>query len=115
MPLTSDISINVNKFAPSSVSEQTKKVNERLASVTNSGPSWTAEGATEFRRKRDAGETSLPVPKMLPDAKEGLVPSRDAGRDIPIRIYNEGKPVKGLIMHIHGGGFVLTNHKQCVL
>jgi len=72
------------------------------------------------------GETAFPAPSMLPQAREFEIPSREARRSIPCRLIypsngveststdpsSELKPkVTGIIMHIHGGGWVLMDHR----
>ena len=60
---------------------------------------------------RAAGETPLPKAIYLDSAEEIRIPSRESGREIPCRILKpqNGKPVKGVFMHIHGGGWVLQD------
>jgi acetyl esterase/lipase len=56
------------------------------------------------------GET--PLPKVVVDetGKNFSIPSRDAGRDIPCRMFepSSGK-ARGVFFHIHGGGWVLQS------
>jgi len=40
MPLQSDITINVTKFHPKSVSEKTAKLNEQLIKIGKTVPNW---------------------------------------------------------------------------
>jgi len=40
MPLQSDITINVTKFHPKSVSEKTTKLNEHLIKIGRTDPNW---------------------------------------------------------------------------
>jgi acetyl esterase/lipase len=43
---------------------------------------------------------------------DDVIPSRDAGRDITIRYFKPSSgEVKGVFMHIHGGGWVLQSEK----
>lgn len=114
MPLASDLSMDAAKFAVTSVSEQTKRVNEHLATVTVKGIQWYEVGAAEYRRMRESGETPYPAPIYLPGAKDETIPSRDKDRNISVRVYrpDDGQQSKGVIMHIHLG-FVLGSHKQC--
>lgn len=43
------------------------------------------------------------------------IPSREKGRDIPIRVFEpKDGPSKGTFMHIHGGGWVLQSEKEYV-
>jgi acetyl esterase/lipase len=67
------------------------------------------------------GETVFPAPKTLPEAIDIEIPSRDAGRGIPCRLIYPGarkmaeerKKCKGVIMHIHGGGWVVRYILRC--
>jgi acetyl esterase/lipase len=114
MPITSDIILDASKFHPSSVSEETKKINAVLENITTNGPRWYEVGIAKYREMRETGETPLPIPVYLPETRDATLPSRDEGRDIPLRVYrpDNGLPSKGIIMHFHGGGFVLATHKQ---
>lgn len=40
MPLESDLMINVGKFHPNAVSEQTQQVNDGLIKLFDKGPKW---------------------------------------------------------------------------
>lgn len=63
---------------------------------------------------REAGETPLPGPRYLETAEDFEIPSRDSGRAIPCRVLRPqgGKTAKGVFLHIHGGGWVLQDHKS---
>lgn len=56
-------------------------------------------------------ETALPGPVLLPQAKLFLIPSREKGRALSCRLVmpEHGRQVKGVFMHIHGGGWVLMD------
>ena len=114
MPITSDLVLDVSKFLLSSVSEETRKTNSVVEDITIKSPQWHEVGVAKYRQMRETGETPLPVPVYLPAAQDATVPSRDAGRDIPIRVYepDNGQPSKGIFLHFHGGGFVLLSHRQ---
>ncbi|KAH6701997.1 Alpha/Beta hydrolase protein [Leptodontidium sp. MPI-SDFR-AT-0119] len=120
MPLTSDVSINVAKFDPASNSEQTKILNDQIEAKFNATPAWYEVGAPKYREMRLKNETALPGPVMLPQALDITIPSREQGRDIPCRLMypqarktdEERKGVKGVVMHIHGGGWVLGDEKS---
>ena len=78
------------------------------------GPKWYEVGAPKYRKMRAAGETPLPAAVYLDSACDYDIPSRDSGRTIPCRMLkpqNSGK-VKGLFMHIHGGGWVLQDQRS---
>jgi acetyl esterase/lipase len=112
--ITSDLTLNTIKFDPKQVTEETIKIKSALRDMTLNAPKWTAAGAAEFRRQQEAGETSLPPPVLLPGAYDIDVPSRDSGRNIRVRVYkpDNKEPSRGLILHIHGGGFVVGAHNQ---
>lgn len=59
------------------------------------------------------GETALPKPVVIESGVDFKIPSREDGREIPCRMFKpENGHVKGVFMHIHGGGFVLQSEKQ---
>ncbi|KAF4636663.1 hypothetical protein G7Y89_g1430 [Cudoniella acicularis] len=120
MPLKSDIVIDAAKFDPANNSEQSKKVNQGLIERLNLGPQWHEVGAANYRQMRWDGKTAFPAPTVLPDGLGIKIPSREPGRDIPCRLVypktrstaEERKGCKGVVMHIHGGGWTLGNEKS---
>jgi acetyl esterase/lipase len=113
-PITSDLRIDADKFNPAAISEETIKSKAVLEHVTTTGAKWHTVGAARYRKMRDEGKTPLPLPVYLPAARDIEIPSRDEGRGIPVRIYEpeNGLPSRGILLHCHGGGFVLLSHKQ---
>jgi acetyl esterase/lipase len=77
-------------------------------------------GAANYREMRLRGETAFPMPTPLPQATDIEIPSREAGRNVPCRLLfpsgyvtSEGRDkTKGTVIHIHGGGWVLGDHKS---
>lgn len=114
MPNTSDISVNSSKFHPDNVTDEAKNVNAFIMSTVGKYATWRDVGPAKFREMMEVGETIFPVPTYLPEAKDETLPSRDAGRDIPLRVYrpDNGEKSKGVILHIHGGGFIFGSHRQ---
>ncbi|PLB37147.1 alpha/beta hydrolase [Aspergillus candidus] len=114
MPITSDITLDVSKFRSENATEPTKKAAAHLESVTKGWPRWYEVGIEKYREMRELGTSPLPKPVYLPEALDGTVPSRDAGREIPIRIYkpDNDQPSQGVFLHFHGGGMVLGTHKD---
>ncbi|KAI9661777.1 MAG: hypothetical protein M1821_009016 [Bathelium mastoideum] len=111
MAIQSDVVVNVSKFAPNAVSKKTEAMNEHLIDVQNSGPRWYQVGAAKYRKMRENGETPLPRPTML-DGDDIHLPSREPGRPIACRVMRPSKgEVKGVFMHIHGGGWVLMSER----
>ena len=64
---------------------------------------------------RENGETSFPKPTRLQQARSSDIPSRQPGRKIPCRILMPEHSImetEGIMMHIHGGGWVLHSEKE---
>ena len=114
MPIASDLNINAARFHPDSVTEETTKINQRLEMATRKGPQWYEVGAAKYRQMHEKGETWFPLPTYLPGARDSCLPSRESGREIPLRIYapDNGQPSQGVFLHAHGGGFVLASQKH---
>lgn len=111
-PLESDLTLNTAKFAPSAVTPETDKFNDQLMAIMAKGPVWYEVGAAKYRQMRWNGETPLPKPVVLESGQTMSIPSREAGRGIRCRIFVPEKgDVKGVMMHIHGGGWVLQSEE----
>ncbi|KAL4800158.1 Alpha/Beta hydrolase protein [Aspergillus venezuelensis] len=113
MYISSDLTIDTSKFRPENVTEVTKQANATIKALTAPGPAWYEVGAVEYRKMHAEGNAALPQPIYLPGATDATLPSRDSARAIPVRVYqpDNGRPSRGVFMHIHGGGFVLGNEK----
>ncbi|KAI5364774.1 Putative alpha/beta hydrolase-3 [Septoria linicola] len=115
MPLESDLHLSSAKFSPSAISPQTQAFNDNLIKVMNAGPKWYEVGAEKYRQMRWNGETPMPRPTVLQEGQNITLPSREAGRNIPCRIFKpeNNKTPRGVFYHIHGGGWVLqSEHYQ---
>jgi acetyl esterase/lipase len=66
-------------------------------------------GAAAYRQLRWEGKTPLPKPIVLENGVNGSLPSRDNGRAIPYRMFKPEGESRGILMHIHGGGWVLQS------
>ncbi|KAJ4319946.1 hypothetical protein N0V94_003616 [Neodidymelliopsis sp. IMI 364377] len=114
MSLESDVTIDASKFDRKLADKQTQEFNEKLIKIWADGPRWYEVGAAEYRKLRWEGKTPLPKPVVLPEGINGTIPSRDAGREIPYRVFKPAGGVsRGIHLHIHGGGWVLqSEHYQ---
>ncbi|KAL4801950.1 Alpha/Beta hydrolase protein [Aspergillus unguis] len=114
-PLSSDITLNAARFHEANITPSTKTAAALLEKITKHGPKWWAVpgGAAAYRELRETGQTPLPKPVYLPEARDEVIPSREEGRDIPIRVYrpDEGGS-RGVVLHFHGGGFVLGSQRH---
>lgn len=66
---------------------------------------------------REKGETALPARAVLPSGRSLAIPSRDPPCSILCRLFypnnsNDKTTYKGIILHIHGGGWVLGSEKD---
>lgn len=67
-------------------------------------------GAAAYRKLRAEGRTAFPKPIILPEGINGTIPSREPDREIPYRMFKpENGASKGVLLHIHGGGWVLQS------
>jgi acetyl esterase/lipase len=132
MPLKSDLQLDISALDPAAISPDTNALNESLKQLGSKGPMWyevhtltvtslfcprlisLQVGAEKYRQMRWNGETAFPKPTVVESGKDIKLPSRDAGREIPCRVFtpDSGSP-KAVFYHIHGGGWVLqTEHYQ---
>jgi acetyl esterase/lipase len=107
--MPSPLTIDPALFDPAAVSEETKALDVVLHQNTVNTPKWWEIGVQEFRRRRLAGETPRPAPVLIPTGEHFSIPSREEGRHFPSRLFRpqNGKAVRGVFMHIHGGGWVI--------
>lgn len=58
----------------------------------------------------------MPRPVVLDGDDEELILEEDGGRRVPVRIFRpkDGREVRGVFCHIHGGGWVLQSEKYQV-
>lgn len=104
----SDLSITASKLRPEAVRESVTAFNNKLAELTKNLPPWHTVGAAKYREMIAKGGAVLPAPVML-NGTSLNIPSREQGRTIPCRVMRpDGDvPIKGIFMHMHGGGWVL--------
>jgi acetyl esterase/lipase len=109
------LDIDPSVFDPASITEETKRFNKAAVDMMIGAPKWYEVGAPKYRAMRAAGETPLPAATYLDTAEDVDMPSRDANRSIPCRILrpqDTSKPISGVFLHIHGGGWVLQDQRS---
>ncbi|KAI1427354.1 acetyl esterase [Xylaria sp. FL1777] len=114
MLLTGDIVINYSRLDPNNTTEDAKKHGDFLEKATNAVPRWYEVGAVRYREMIEAGDVGGLKPVNLAEAQEINIPSREPGRDIPVRVYklDNGEASKGILLHIHGGGYTIGSHRH---
>jgi acetyl esterase/lipase len=90
-------------FRPENISPETAKFNEGVHKLLSSLPPTYARPVEVTRQEREEGKGFIPI-KKLDILEDRFVPG-PAG-DILIRVYTP-QTIRGVYLHIHGGGFVL--------
>lgn len=107
--MESDLNIDTSPFQASSIDPSTIEINNRLKELGKTDVKWWECGASEYRRRRAAGETPFPKSVVLPNGRDFWVPVTE-DRELKARVFGEEIPAsnrKGVFYHIHGGGNVL--------
>lgn len=87
------------------VADQTRRFNEQLAATLAGIPeAYEVADPPRTRKARALGEGPFPAPVRLAEGIDRTIPGR-AG-DIPVRVFRP-PTVRGVYLHIHGGGWVL--------
>lgn len=105
--------MNTGIFSDSLIDPEVASLNSKLISLCQNELDqklkWYNIGAAEYRQRRAAGLTAFPKPRHLPRAKTVEVPSRDEDRSIKLRYFVPEGKINGIFLHIHGGGWVLSD------
>lgn len=92
-------------FTDAAISDETRKVNETVLNLINSTPDpWTVEPRL-IRAARVAGRG--PFGPVVHSARAETIKIPGPHGDIPLRVLKPDGAVKGVYLHIHGGGWVL--------
>ncbi len=95
--------IDQNPFDPASISSETAEFNESIQKLLSSAPPTYTLPPQKLRDDREAGKGLWPIEK-LDCLEDRFIPGLDG--KVPIRVYVP-ENVKGVYLHIHGGGFTL--------
>ncbi|MDQ3107582.1 MAG: alpha/beta hydrolase [Actinomycetota bacterium] len=95
------------------VRTEARTFNAALEELLAGGPSVHTVDPVETRLARAEGRGTFPAPVMLPEGRDVLVPG--PGGDITVRTFVPPGEVRGVYLHLHGGGWVLGSaHQQDV-
>ena len=113
MPLQSDLTLNAHLFSSEAIPPDVVAFDKHLIDLGKQCPPWYEVGAQKYRDMRVSGQTPFPQPLHLEQGENITIPSRESGREIPIRIMkpqgsSDTKP-HAVVLYIHGGGFVLQS------
>ena len=97
-------------FRKDAIAEDTSAFNDALVAVMTGLPEWWNIGPEVMREARRQGRGPFPPPVKSPRARTLIIAGRD-GNDIPLRVIAPSS-VRGVYLHIHGGGWVLGSAEQ---
>jgi acetyl esterase len=100
--------IDPKVFLPASISKETAEFNQGIHEIISAVPPTYTQPPQQIRDDREAGKGLWPVTK-LDVVQDRSAPGPDG--DIPLRVYIP-ETVKGVYLHIHGGGFMLGRAHQ---
>lgn len=97
-------------FRKDAVAEDTASVNDALVAMMTGLPEWWNIGPEVTREARRQGRGPFPAPVKSPRARTLVIAGRD-GNEIALRVIAPDN-VRGVYLHIHGGGWVLGSAEQ---
>lgn len=100
--------IDPKRFLPSSISKETADFNQGIHEIISSVPPTYTLPPQQIRDDREAGKGLWPVTR-LEEVQDWSAPGTDG--EVPLRVYIPDT-VKGVYLHIHGGGFMLGRAHQ---
>lgn len=98
-------------FRAAAIAEDTAKLNDGLVALMTGMPEWWNVSAEVVREARRQGRGPFPAPVYSPRARTIPIQGRD-GNEIKLRVIAPQGAVRGVYLHIHGGGWVLGSAEQ---
>ena len=92
-------------FTPDAIDPATRAANEQLEKILAQAPSITAQRPADIRAARASGQGAFGPIVKLPHAETRAI--RGPAGEIPLRVIKPRGAVRGVYLHIHGGGHVL--------
>ena len=103
--MSAPITIDPAWFDEASVAPETRAVNERVEAMLRDAPSIIDLGAAKVRALRGDGQGLL---AKQPESETARWATASAeGLEVPIRVFDPGVPLRGLYLHVHGGGHAI--------
>jgi acetyl esterase/lipase len=101
--------IDPKLFTPEAIDAETRKANETLEKLLAQTPAIHTQTPQAIRAARESGQGTWGPLVRLPHAETRAI--RGPAGEIPLRVLRpKSGPVRGVYLHIHGGGHVLGTH-----
>ena len=95
--------LNPEQFKTEAIDKETLKLNENIEKMLKQAPPTYTQAPQDIRDARERGEGLWPVTRR-DDVEDRTIPG--PGGEIPLRVFVPDI-VKGVYLHIHGGGFMI--------
>jgi len=105
-----DHALRPGLFRSDAIAADTAQFNDAVVGLMTGLPEWWNVGAENTREARRQGRGPFPPIVRSPRART-IVISGHQGNEIPLRVIAPGQ-VRGVYLHIHGGGWVLGASDQ---
>ena len=94
------------------VRQEARTFNAALEELLAAAPSVHTVPPEQTRQARADGRGTFPAPVVVPEGRDETIPGPD-GDDIRLRVFVPAGDVRGVYLHLHGGGWVLgSSHAQ---
>lgn len=99
------ITIDPAWFAEDSIAPETRAMNDKIEALLKDAPTIMDLGAPKVRAMRGDGQGLLA--KQAESEMARWETASALGREVRLRVFDPGVPLRGLYLHIHGGGHVI--------
>ncbi len=99
------MNVNPALFRPEAISKETRQFNEQLQQVLAEAPPMTDSTPQQIRDAVRSGEGRFGPLEFSDRAEERVI--EGPGGDLTLRVFQPDTAIKGVYLHIHGGGWVL--------
>jgi acetyl esterase/lipase len=99
------LTIDPSVFDPSSIAPETQAMNDRIEAALKEAPSIMDLGPQTVRELRRAGQGVLAIQPFHEMASWETAEA--LGLEVPLRIFRPEGALKGVYLHIHGGGHTI--------
>jgi acetyl esterase/lipase len=92
--------------------EEARTFNAAVEDLLSKAPSVHTISPADTRAARADGRGTFPAPVLVDEARDRVVPGLDGGPEVAVRELVPPGDVRGVYLHIHGGGWVLGDARS---